>query len=209
MTGASARTRLFLIRHGLTAESARGCCIGRSDVPLSAAGHACAERLAVAFAQIPVDIVISSPLQRARGTAAPIAAVAGREVVVSGGLAEIDFGALEGSTFDEIASAHPDLYQRWMTAPARVHFPGGESYADLKARACAAMTEIMVSNRGAVIVVVSHGGPIRAVIASLLEMPDDAAFRLGIDHGGMAQVDWIGDKPTLCCLNGPINRVMA
>jgi ribonuclease H / adenosylcobalamin/alpha-ribazole phosphatase len=202
-------TRLYLIRHCSTLESARGRCIGRTDVPLSAAGIDCAKRLGRSLEPAGLSAIYSSPLQRARATAAPIAAAADREVVIAGGLMEVDFGSLEGRTFDEIAATDPGLHERWMTSPTQVAFPGGESYADLKARAVAALNVIINRNRGAAIAVVSHGGPIRAFLADLLEMPDDAAFRLEIDHGGVAEVDWIGDRPILSCLNGFVDRVLS
>jgi broad specificity phosphatase PhoE len=196
-------TRIYLIRHGQTSDSVQGRCIGSTDAPLSAAGAACAERLAEAFGRLPIDAVYSSRLQRAIATAAPLAARAGLEVRLASGLAEIDFGALEGLTFDEVAIRHSDLYQRWMTAPTQVHFPGGESYAELKLRAVAAMTEILARHRGSNVVAVSHGGPIRAILASILEMPDAAAFSIAVELGAVTIVEWSDDRPALLCLNLP------
>ena len=201
-------TRLYLIRHGQTSDSVQGRCIGSTDAPLSAAGTACAERLAEAFGRLPIDAVYSSRLQRAIATAAPLAARAGLEVRLASGLAEIDFGALEGLTFDEVASRHPDLYQRWMTAPTQVHFPGGESYAELKLRAVASMTEILARHRGSNVVAVSHGGPIRAILASILEMPDPAAFSLAVEHAAVTLVEWNDDRPALLCLNLPAETTL-
>jgi len=195
------RTGLYLIRHCSTAESALGRCIGRTDVPLSAAGRDCAESLAAGLAQAGLDFVYSSPLKRARDTAAPIAARVGGEIGIADGLVEIDFGSFEGRTFDQIATAHPDLYRRWMTTPTEVSFPGGESYADLKTRAVSALEEIAGRHPGAVLAVVSHGGPIRAILAGLLRLPDQEAFNLPVDHGAVTLVDGIAEKPRLRFLN--------
>jgi broad specificity phosphatase PhoE len=200
-------TRLCLIRHGQTPDSVQGRCIGSTDTPLSAAGVACAERLGNAFRRLGVDAVYSSRLQRATATAAPLAASTGQEVRLAGGLDEIDFGALEGLTFDEVASRHPDLYQRWMTAPTQVRFPGGESYAELKLRAVASMTEILTRHRGSTVIAVSHGGPIRAILASILEMPDAAAFSIAVELGAVTLVEWNDDRPALLCLNLPAESV--
>jgi broad specificity phosphatase PhoE len=201
VTGPQARTRLYLVRHASTVESARGRCIGRTDVPLSAAGSDCAERLAANLAPVGLNAVYSSPLRRARATAAPIAVAAGREVVIADGLAEIDFGTLEGRTFDAIAAAEPDLYERWMKAPTEISFPGGESYADLKARAVAALDAIVTRHPGATIVVVSHGGPIRALLVHLLGLSDHAAFALAVDPGAVAEMDLSGGRSRLRSLN--------
>jgi broad specificity phosphatase PhoE len=201
-------SRLYLIRHGQTAGRLRGRCIGSTDSPLSTAGAASALRLGEAFRRLSIDAVYSSRLQRATATAAPIAASTGHEVRLASGLAEIDFGALEGLTFEEVASRHPNLYEQWMTAPTGVHFPGGESYAELKLRAVASLTEILARHRGSNVVAVSHGGPIRAILASILEMPDHAAFSLAVEHAAVTLVEWNHGRPALLCLNVPAETTL-
>jgi broad specificity phosphatase PhoE len=193
--------RLYLVRHAEPDESVRGRCCGRTDVPLSAAGLASARRLAAAFAGLDVAAVYSSSLRRAVDTAAPLAAALGSRVTCHDALAEIDFGELEGRTFDEVALSHPDLYERWMSAPAAVRFPGGESYADVRARAVAVATEIVRRHRDASAIAVAHGGPIRAIVAAALEMPDRAVFRLDVRYGSVTLIEWIGDTPVLRALN--------
>jgi len=200
---ASTGARLSLVRHAPIDEGYRGRCVGRTDAPLSAAGLEAADRLGAAFAASPVDAVYSSPLRRATGTAAPIGAATGRPVSLLDGLAEVDFGALEGRTFADIAAAEPALYERWMAAPATIRFPGGEGYADLKARALAAVALVLARHPGGGVVVVAHGGPIRAILAGLLDMPDHAAFRLDVAHAAVTLVEWIGDEPVLRALNVP------
>jgi alpha-ribazole phosphatase len=194
---ASLPTRLHLVRHAAQAAWSAGRCYGRTDVPLSAEGLASAARLASAFAGLDVAAVYSSPLRRATGTAAPIAGAVGREVVPVDGLAEIDFGELEGRTFAEIALASPELYERWMSAPATVRFPGGESYADVRRRAVAAVGDMVARHRGATLVAVAHAGPIRAILAAVLEIPDHAVFRLDVALASVSVVDWWGEQPVV------------
>ena len=79
----------------------------------------------------PVAAVVSSPRRRAVDTATPIAGRHGLEVEIVPDLRELDFGELEGRTYDEIADSLPELYAAWMTHPTRVRFPGGECYAEL------------------------------------------------------------------------------
>jgi broad specificity phosphatase PhoE len=75
---------------------------------------------------------------------------------------------------------------------------------ELKARAVASITAILARNRGGAVVAVCHGGPIRGFLAaSLLGMPDDAAFNLAVDHGAVTLVERSGDRPTLRFLNLP------
>src|SRR5205814_3693793 len=93
-------------------------------------------------------------------------------------LAELDFGELEGRRYDEIARDRPELYRQWMEAPTTVRFPGGESYADLRARVTAALAELRARHEGGVFALVAHGGVLRAALAEALALPDEAIFRL-------------------------------
>ena len=89
-----------------------------------AAGREHAGRLASRLASVECDAVYSSPRVRALETAEAIAAALGRAVVADDGLRELDFGELEGRTYDEIAASEPDLYRAWMTTPTTGPLPG-------------------------------------------------------------------------------------
>jgi broad specificity phosphatase PhoE len=186
--------RLYLVRHAEPEEWSAGRCIGRTDVPLSVAGRRSADRLAAAFAGLDVAAVYASPLRRATATAEPIAAVVGREVTPCDRLAEIDFGAFETMTPDEIARADPELYASWTAAPTAVRFSGGESYADVRARAVAAVEEIVRRHPDGRAVAVAHAGPIRIVLAWALDMPDEASFRLAVPHASVSVVESNGGQ---------------
>ena len=121
--------RLVLVRHAEAEESARGRCYGSLDVGLSANGCAQCEQLAAALAGEPIAAVVSSPRVRATATAAAIARPHGLEATVDPNLRELDFGELEGRSYDEIAASLPELYAEWMTRPTRVRFPGGRATA--------------------------------------------------------------------------------
>jgi alpha-ribazole phosphatase len=191
---------IVLVRHAEPEESARGLCYGTLDVGLSDTGRAHARRLASSLGTTHYDAVYSSPRQRARETAAPLAAARGLALVVEDELREIDFGELEGRSYDEIAETQPELYRRWMETPTAVRFPGGESYADLRVRALRALDRIRHAHECAV--VVTHGGVIRAGLADWLSMPDDAIFRLDQSYCGVTVVEWLGDTPIVRLMNG-------
>jgi broad specificity phosphatase PhoE len=206
LSASASPTRLYLVRHGETAEGGDGRCGGRTDRPLSDAGRASAECLAATFAGLGLAAVYSSPLGRAMATAQPIAAAAGVEPVYVDGLAELDFGAFEGRTFAEIAATDLELYERWMAAPTTVRFPGGEWYADLKARAVTSVGDIVARHRGRSVLAVSHGGPIRAIVADLLEIPDRAVFRIDVALASVTLIDLWDGRPLLRALNWGIDR---
>jgi alpha-ribazole phosphatase len=186
-----AATRLVLVRHAETDEPAQGRCYGRLDVGLSAAGRRRSEELGAALAAVPLAAVYSSPLSRALDTAAAVASPHELEPVVDDGLGEIDFGELEGLTYDEIQEGFAELYGAWMERPTQVTFPGGESYADLRRRVLSVLAEIRRRHEGDSVAVVAHGGVIRVVLADVLELEDGAIFRFGLDCGGVTVVDWL------------------
>jgi broad specificity phosphatase PhoE len=134
-------------------------------------------------------------------TARPIAAAAGLKPIYLEGLAELDFGAFEGRTFAEIAATDLELYERWMTAPTTVRFPGGESYADLKARAVSSARDIVDWHRERSVLAVSHSGPIRAIVGDVLDIPDRAVFRIDVAHASVTLIDWWDGYPLLRGLN--------
>jgi alpha-ribazole phosphatase len=190
--------RLILVRHCEPQEDARGLCYGRLDIGLSDAGREHAERLGAALARHEWDAVYSSPRLRARETAVAV----DRDVVIDDDLREIDFGDLEGRSYDEIAATDPELYRAWMEQPTTVHFPGGESFAELKVRALEALDRIRAAHGAAV--VITHGGVLRAGLAAWLGMPDEAIFRLDQRYGGVTIVDWIDDVPLVRLMNGEL-----
>ena len=142
------------------------------------------------------DAVWTSPRLRARQTAVALTP----SPRVDDDLRELDFGELEGRTFDEIAASEPGLYRAWMETPTGVRFPGGESYADLKARAVRSLERIW--DEQDVAVVVTHGGVIRAGLASWLGMPDEAIFRIDVRYGGVTVVERVAGTPIVRMVNG-------
>jgi len=173
----------------------------RLDLALSAHGRHQANALAVRLSELPLAAVYASPARRALQTAHPIASAQGLSPIEHPALHELDFGELEGLTYEEIATRHPQLYASWMREPTRVSFPGGESYRELRARVLAAAAELAERHRGATFAAVTHGGPIRALLASCLAMADEAVFRLDQQHGAISIVDWIEDTPLVRVVN--------
>lgn len=193
--------RLVLVRHAEAEESARGRCYGSLDVGLSARGRSQCATLADGLASEHVASVVSSPRIRALETARAIAEPHGLGVRVDPALQELDFGELEGRTYDEIAVSMPEPYAEWMTNPTRVRFPGGECYADLERRALRAVEGLRREPADGTVVAVTHGGVVRAVLADALGIPDDRIFRLAVDPASLSILDWVDDVPIVVALN--------
>jgi probable phosphoglycerate mutase len=195
-------TRLILIRHSEPSEADRERWCGRTDVELCEAGHERARDLAAALAGEPVAAVYTSPLVRARDTAAPIAAALGLEPVVVDDLREIDFGEIDGLRFEEWSPQFPELVG-WFETPSTAVFPGGESVAAVRCRVVTATDELRRKHEGETAVVVAHGGPIRIVLAEALRLNTDATFRLIVDYGSVSIVEWHEGTPFVRLVNAP------
>ena len=191
-------TRLLLIRHAEPDEDARGRCYGRLDVGLSPTGLARAERLAENLRAVELEAVYVSPRLRAVQTAAALGVLP----TVDDRLRELDFGELEGRTYDEIEREQPELFRRWMDTPTLVRFPGGESYAELRERVSAAVDDIVAANADRTVALVSHGGVIRAALAATLGLPDERAFSLDVGYARISVVDWFDGTPVVRLVNG-------
>ncbi|MFN9367846.1 MAG: histidine phosphatase family protein [Planctomycetia bacterium] len=158
----------YLVRHGRSVSNQEGRVQGRADVPLSPLGQRQAEIMAGWALSLPhVDEVWSSPLVRARDTAAPIAAALGLEVRVAADLAELDAGIFQGHLWSDLEARFPEAVARWRSGDADFAIPGGESRSQLAARGRAAL-ETLTARAAPAIVVVAHGGILTAALGSLL-----------------------------------------
>jgi alpha-ribazole phosphatase len=193
--------RLVLVRHATVEDSALGRCYGTLDVALSAAGRSEAAALAATLSSERIQAVVSSPRARSVETAKAIAHAHGLEVQQEPRLCELDFGELEGRTYDELAASMPELYAEWMSTPTTVQFPGGESYADLHARALAAVEAIREAHDGETVVAVTHGGVVRAVLREVLGVPAARIFRIAVDPASVSIVEWLGGDPVVLAVN--------
>lgn len=162
---------IWLVRHAPTEWTGRRWC-GRSDPELSDAGRKAAQQLAVQLAAEPRVghgagvVVLSSPLRRALDTAAAIALALGASVKVEPDLAEVDFGAADGMTWDELLEAYPSEADV-ILAGGQPDWPEGESAVDVSARARRAADRILDLAGTIAVVVVSHGGLLVALAGHL------------------------------------------
>ncbi|HMF04832.1 MAG TPA: histidine phosphatase family protein [Acidimicrobiia bacterium] len=182
---------IAFVRHGETPPNRAGLLLGRSDAALTDHGEAQAERLAKALAGSGVERVLTSPLRRARDTAAPIAAACDRAVEVDERLIEIDYGDWEGSPFGDL---EPAVVTRWR-GDGSFAPPGGESL-EVVAERVASFCEEWLDDR--VVVAVSHVSPIKAAVTWTLRVPPELAWRMRLD---VASITRIGAGPVLLSFN--------
>lgn len=185
-------TRLFLIRHGETLANREFRYIGSRDDTLSDTGEQQAAYLADALAPLPITGIYSSPLQRAYATARAIAASRGQKTRISDELRECTFGAWEGLSRAEVIARGPEdirLLQAW-ERDSTIAPPGGESFATMQVRVCAFVEKLAEVHAGESLVLVSHVGPIKVLLALALDAPLTTSLRIFLDPATISVVDW-------------------
>lgn len=180
---------LVIVRHGRTEANAQGRLLGRHDPDLDDVGRAQAAALARVLAG--PDRVISSPLARARQTAAGL----GPAVEVDERWTELDYGEWDGLPTGEVAA---EDWARWRAEPD-FRPPGGESLLDLTGRVAGALDELSAGPDGTRIVVVTHVSPIKAAVAWALGCGPEIAWRTYV---APASVTRLGVGPTGPSLRG-------
>jgi broad specificity phosphatase PhoE len=193
---------IWLVRHAATAWTGTRWTGARSDPELSDEGRAAAEQLAQTLAgRVPAGTpVLASPSRRAIETARPIASQLGVDVEIDEALREVDVGELDGRTFDETATAYPELARQVLAADREIDWPGGERAADLAVRAADALQRAVTRAGDGSIVLVTHGGVVGELVGTLVAsdpdeprswLPAAGAVALARDDEAWAIVDRI------------------
>ena len=157
--------QIVLVRHGATDWNLQGRCQGATDRELSEVGVRQAEQIASLLSSESVQAIYSSGLRRARQTAELISQPHNLPVLIEENIRELDHGALEGLTFNEIKQSYSEFLARWRTEPAEIQVPGGEKLIDVAERAWEGVARIAERHVGAEsIVVVSHNFPILGIV---------------------------------------------
>jgi probable phosphomutase (TIGR03848 family) len=180
-------TTLFLVRHAVHALVEGTLCGRMGGVHLGAEGRDQAERLAERFASHAVAAVQTSPLERARETAAPIASRLGLAEEVREGLAEIDFGEWTGRAFDELRD--DPRWHAWNAVRSLARAPGGESMVEAQARIVGHLERVRDAQPDGAVVLVSHADMIRAALAHCLGLSLDFMLRLEIAPASVSTVE--------------------
>lgn len=200
-------TRVILVRHGQTPTTGKTLPGRAPGLHLSETGRGQADTVAGRIAQIArIDAVYSSPLERTRETAAPIARSLGLRTKIERGLIECDFGDWTGAELGKLMK-RPE----WSTvqkSPSIFRFPGGESFTEMQTRMVSTLDRLRAKHRGGTIICVSHADPIKAAMAHAMGSHIDLFQRIVIGTCSISAVLYSTHGPTVLTVNstgGPLS----
>lgn len=178
---------LIVVRHGRTEANASGLLLGGADPELDELGRAQAASLAAAIPD--VDLVVASPLRRARQTAAAF----GRPVETDDRWIELDYGDWDGRRITEVTA------EQWAAWRADPDFrpPGGETLAELGRRTRRACDDLVEAATDGTVVVVTHVSPLKAAVAWALGVGDEVTWRLFVAPASITRIDIRDTRPVL------------
>lgn len=179
----------WLVRHGESTWNSERRLQGALDAPLSPRGRAQASALAAGLGDTRFDALYTSPLLRARDTAAACGARLGLEPVALADLREIGLGDWEGLTLDTVEARAGDHYQRWLEAPVDHPAPGGEPMSALVERVRTALDGLCAAHPAGRVLVVSHGGVISSALCGWLGRPLNAIWSFRLANASITRVE--------------------
>jgi broad specificity phosphatase PhoE len=157
-------TTIFLARHGESDWNVAKRFQGHSDRPLTERGREQAHALADLVASEEIEAVYTSPLSRARETAEIVAARVGLEPVALPELREVDTGSWSGLSRADVETRFPEGFTRWRSGGSG--WEDGETYEEMAERVIGALRAIAEDHPDGRVLIISHGGPIRAIHAA-------------------------------------------
>jgi probable phosphoglycerate mutase len=184
-------TTYLLVRHGNTDAVNRTITGWLPGVGVNAAGREEIAAMAAALRSVNIAAVYSSPLERAMDTAAAIANARSLSVVADEALGEVRTGSWTGRALDELQA--DENWRRWNAVRSIVRAPGGETAIEIQSRMLDALTRLRQAHENQIVAIVSHGDPIRAIVAHAAGVPLDLSLRLRIDTASVSIVrfgDW-------------------
>lgn len=185
--------QLYVIRHGQTTCNAAAIIQGpRIDSELSEEGRRQAAALGSAFQESNLDVIVTSPMQRARDTAEALVAGTGAKVAsrVAPELYEIDFGDYCGRALPEVAEDVAHVVDAWDLGFVDQAFPGGESPVLAQHRIRHVADHLRQQSMDLDVAVVAHGRINRILLATLMGLPLTDMKRFPQDNANITQLEW-------------------
>ncbi len=193
-------TTVLLVRHGQTPTTGKVLPGRAKGLHLADDGRRQAEIAATRIAELQrVDAVYSSPLERAKETAAPISKARDLTTKIDRGLLECDFGDWTGAELKKLMKL-PE-WQTVQRAPSMFRFPNGESFTEMQTRMVSTLDRLRARHPGGTIVCVSHADTIKAAVAHALGTHIDLFQRIVISPASVTAITWGPGGPAVLAVN--------
>ena len=192
-------TTLVLVRHGHTDTAGKRLTGLTRGVRLNERGRAEADRLVERLDGVRVDAIVSSPLERCRETAAPLAKARGLAVRIRRAWIEVDYGDWTGRPIAGLRRTR--LWRTVMAAPSNARFPNGESFSEMQHRIVSTLDRLRAAHPGGTIVCVSHADPIKAAVAHALGTHLDLFQRIVISTCAISVLVFTAGGPAVLAVN--------
>ena len=194
-------SEILLVRHGQTESNRTGYYIGWSSEDLDTTGVAQAQRLSSRLAGSPIEVIYSSPLQRAFTTASIIAGPHHVEVKTLPDLKEVNQGHLQGAPRSETKNRFPEFWKQLIEDISQATFPGGESFAQVAERSLRTFKSIIKENPDKRVLIVSHEIVIKIIIMQALGVPYNIYRRFEVGNASLSLLQVQGTSFKLITLN--------
>jgi len=194
-------TEIILIRHGETDWNREQVFRGRIDVALNEVGVTQARALHASLKDTEIDGIYSSPLSRAFETARIVGENRNGDIRIEEGFIDINFGAWQGLSHQEVKEAYKDLYATWLTQPQAVTFPDGESLQEVRRRSMEGLEAVIKNNPGKTLALVSHRVVLKVLLCTILGLELSQFWYLRQDTCAINRIAHDGGKFFLTLLN--------
>lgn len=180
--------KLILVRHGQTLWNRDQRAQGVTDIELSNRGRAQVGSLARSLRNERIDAIISSPLKRAVQTAEAINLFHNLPIERENDLIELNMGDFEGIVFQDMQKNHGDFLKRWMSDPASIAMPGGESIVELQKRVWGVVERILT--KPGTTLIASHNFAIMTILCTIKEMDLSHIREVHVDTASKTVVEF-------------------
>ena len=199
----TAKTRIYLVRHGEVEGAGTPRYNGQADVRLTERGKSQYLQLQPRLAEASITACYTSDLSRCVWGAETIGTGLGLTPVRERNLRELNIGIWEGKSWQELISEYPEQWQARLDDIVNYRVPQGESLLDMSSRVLPVVNAIVARHRGEELLVVAHGGVNRVILLNAIGAPLSALFNIEQNYACLNIIDYYADgKAVVKLLNG-------
>ncbi len=181
--------KFILVRHGETEANIGGIYSGWTDFPLTEKGSRDIQATAEALKRYEnIEIIYSSPLNRALTTAKAISASINKEIQIVDSLREMNFGIFDGKERKHIQENYTEEWKSWIDDYVNYRIPEGENLIDVYSRIKDFIDKLIEEDKDSIIV--THGGIIQTMITYLLDLGLDKMWHFQCPPAGYVEIEY-------------------